>query len=1366
MAKTFSLDDTMEQLSEALGFGAIMDPKDYPSTANDYRGSRSIDICFCTKVFVRDDNDKYYLGFIDISNTDGTYDVRVDEDESCENLEKVPLEDLILRSANPDGGFNKEKVKQIFEGADKTQLKEICTYKSSSGKTVLHWLCMKYASINIIKKVLKTLGAEVACQLCDNNQEFPLHLAAEYNASAKVIAKLLEASSSLEDHKRPVNMSNICGEFPLDLAKSSGSSKKVVNMLVDASLKTSISSQETKGLEETISALRNPNMRNLTCELSRGIPECSKGYHGASKEPYESQPHLQKDIDGIQQIAEELKKESCNVRILDLSKCGVYNEGAKFLADSLKHPNCKLTSLWLSFCHIYSDGLKALALALTYKTCKLKRLNLQENCKNAGWNCEDLMTHALALKCVPMTAVYGVQLKTPDVGVWSISKDVEKIQSVPYDKRNESIMQHFESIRSEKSGLPPLRFAIHHSLGLLKQKLEIGSLETVKTILQHEPESSLDEDGKLALSIFCDDPDQAKNPTEVYFQWCKTLYFGTLPNAKDALGKNRDDLVRFSTNHLVRKWAKTLGTYLGRYKIDSGKSVHKSKTCRVVFASDLGSTEDNDENNNKGEADAGETKTETSSSIGTTSTVATKTRVALKIMKNYDEFRREIISRYGTSSEPLDDCTIGLIGWHISNDTKSISLNELRESHERSERTDSQEQEEYVLVMEMGSASLFHEMTSQRIAGHDVDKVQTIFKKIVQQVQRLHGHNLIHSDIKPRNILFVPSANFEDENITLCDLDAALEIGTERPFDLKSSTAYCPPEFAQFKFAQGPAPIMTAKFDIWSLGVLLFELCSGQNMFFQDISDDNMTSELDVKRLCLWNCITDQELLLVFDDNKEAKDLIRWCLRGDPTERPTIEQILQHPFVTGVQDDTLLKQRMSYHAFISHMQIEASGNVGTMFFILEQLGCHGWRDMNQDDLTEAGMKQGVEDSDVFILFLTNSVLSRPFCLKEIGWALDANKPIVIVAEEEERFWPFDIERWKNDICTKDTTVWPHVWKKSGGLGSNYASCPANIKAEIQRQHDAGLILPYRRRDFEANAMMTQILKCAGEPSHHRLPHIDCGWAKHVPAKDALKWDKISGITSTKGKNVRSQKRKLLFVCDKNYNEMSKKIASEIEDDLRSRGVQILPESRESEATHALVILTGSLLSRCPTVFDTVIQHLHPSKVVYVYSRDTGWEFGAFYQQDDSSFKTSVGGHEALVLRALEYEKEAMMKEILRRLRPTVIKKKVEKNRKISNDARRALAAHRAAQGGGRRRVSSRGPAKKATPSKESPKKMSNSARKAIALARAQRDYDSDDSDDYDDKPGETKTESPSTGTCIAPPPPLPGESKTEQARRN
>ena len=51
------------------------------------------------------------------------------------------------------------------------------------------------------------------------------------------------------------------------------------------------------------------------------------------------------------------------------------------------------------------------------------------------------------------------------------------------------------------------------------------------------------------------------------------------------------------------------------------------------------------------------------------------------------------------------------------------------------------------------------------------------------------------------------------------------------------------------------------------------------------------------------------------------------------------------------------------------------------------------------EITEGAMRQGVKDSDALIVFLTNSYLSRPFCLKELGWAIEFQKPILIVVEK-------------------------------------------------------------------------------------------------------------------------------------------------------------------------------------------------------------------------------------------------------------------------------------------------------------------------------------------------------------------------------
>lgn len=143
----------------------------------------------------------------------------------------------------------------------------------------------------------------------------------------------------------------------------------------------------------------------------------------------------------------------------------------------------------------------------------------------------------------------------------------------------------------------------------------------------------------------------------------------------------------------------------------------------------------------------------------------------------------------------------------------------------------------------------------------------------------------------------------------------------------------------------------------------------------------------------------------------------------------------------------------------SHMQVEASGDVGTLFFLFTAMGLNCWRDMNQEDLTEKGMRQGVYDSDLFVLFLTNSMLSRPFCLKEIGWAIEFKKAIVMVAEKEARFWAWDHGRWQHDECFRivdesGRTVW-----RRGAL----RCAPLPPSASSPRGLPAGLAVLTRRR---------------------------------------------------------------------------------------------------------------------------------------------------------------------------------------------------------------------------------------------------------------------------------------------------------------
>ena len=152
-----------------------------------------------------------------------------------------------------------------------------------------------------------------------------------------------------------------------------------------------------------------------------------------------------------------------------------------------------------------------------------------------------------------------------------------------------------------------------------------------------------------------------------------------------------------------------------------------------------------------------------------------------------------------------------------------------------------------------------------------------------------------------------------------------------------------------------------------------------------------------------------------------GRNLVAWCLQGDPNDRPTMAQILAHAFFAPAAPLATVPARK--HLFLSHFQKEGAGTAHALFHALRQVGAHAWLDMFEDDLTAPGMKRGVEESDVFVLILTTNVLTREFCRLEIGWALAARKPILVVREDDARFAAFDYDRWRADEVWDDDVGW-------------------------------------------------------------------------------------------------------------------------------------------------------------------------------------------------------------------------------------------------------------------------------------------------------------------------------------------------------
>ena len=185
-----------------------------------------------------------------------------------------------------------------------------------------------------------------------------------------------------------------------------------------------------------------------------------------------------------------------------------------------------------------------------------------------------------------------------------------------------------------------------------------------------------------------------------------------------------------------------------------------------------------------------------------------------------------------------------------------------------------EDEETINIIMEYAPKGNLYHLIKQEKNGFSEHKAFEYFIQILNAVYYLHSNNIIHRDIKPENILI--SA---DNKLKLCDFGWAKELTLENRSTFCGTMEYMAPEIVG-------SENYDYSVDIWSLGILLYELLFGHSPFKANTTNNIIQN------------IKSHELNY---DNKNlsnsCKDLIQKLLEMNPQKRLKLKDILEHSFI-------------------------------------------------------------------------------------------------------------------------------------------------------------------------------------------------------------------------------------------------------------------------------------------------------------------------------------------------------------------------------------------------------------------------------------------------------------------------------------